>query len=222
MLQLQAWHELFCWSQCKMNRTGHWEKIYADKAADQVGWYTPRLETSLEWITALGLNPDDPIIDVGGGASTLVDDLLESGHTSLTVLDISGNALEQARQRLREKSESVNWLQGDITEIELPQNHYRLWHDRAVFHFLTEQSLQQSYRYRMLGALRPGGYVVMGCFAPDAPPTCSGLQVQRYTAEALSKTLGGAFALKRRNNEIHTTPSGVKQAYIYCLFQRIA
>ena len=205
-----------------MGRAEHWQHIYTSRSADRVGWYAPHLETSFEWIADLGLDPGDPIIDVGGGASTLVDDLLEAGHTHLTVLDISHNALEQARRRLREKAKSVSWLQGDITEIELPKNHYRLWHDRAVFHFLTEPSSQQKYRDKMLGALQPGGCVIMGCFAPDAPPECSGLPVQRYTAEALSKTLGGAFALKRQNNEIHTTPSGIKQAYLYCLFQRIA
>ena len=205
-----------------MNRADHWEKIYANKAADQVGWYTARLETSLQWIAELELDPADPIIDVGGGASTLVDDLLAAGHNQLTVLDLSSSALRQVQRRLRDSSSSVTWLQGDITEIELPQDHYLLWHDRAVFHFLTEPGARQKYRDQILSALRQDGYLLTGCFAPDAPPTCSGLQVQRYTAEALSKTLGSAFALKRQNNEIHTTPSGVKQAYIYCLFQRVA
>jgi SAM-dependent methyltransferase len=198
----------------------HWDGIYASRSAREVGWYAPHLEISLRWIEALNLARNDPVIDVGGGASTLVDDLLEAGHADITVVDLSGVALEATRDRLGEHAGRVSWLEGDVTALELPCGRYRLWHDRAVFHFLIEAQARDCYRQALLNALAPGGYFVIGAFAPDAPPRCSGLPVRRYDSDLLTSTFGAEFELKRQTGEVHVTPSGVEQAYVYCLFQR--
>ncbi|MDZ7748481.1 MAG: class I SAM-dependent methyltransferase [Halofilum sp. (in: g-proteobacteria)] len=203
-----------------MSRKDHWEDVYASRAPQQVGWYEPRLQASLRWIRSLRLPADAPVIDVGGGASTLVDDLLGLGHEDITVLDISEEALWTARARLRGRAEAVTWIAADITEVELPPAHYALWHDRAVFHFLTGQEDRRRYLDNLLHALRPGGHVVMGTFAPDAPPRCSGLPVQRYDAERLDDTLGAQLELRDHFRELHLTPGGVEQMYLYCLFRR--
>lgn len=203
-----------------MSQKKHWEGVYSSKQADALGWYKPQLETSFAWIEALGLDADAPIIDVGGGASTLLDDLLEAGHRALTVLDLSTEALAVVRDRLGEKGAGVEWLTGDVTAIDLPNHHFALWHDRAAFHFLTEVAQQQAYQNQLLKALQPGGHLIIGTFAPQAPPRCSGLPVQRYTHEALSRVLGGDFELQRHHNELHVTPGGVEQMYLYCHFRR--
>ena len=203
-----------------MNDVNHWDEIYSTRSASQVGWYAPHLVISMQWITELELPAKEPIIDVGGGASTLVDDLLGSGHENLTVLDLSAKAISLTRGRLGPSSAAVSWLQGDVTRIKLPSQYFRLWHDRAVFHFLTEPEQQQSYRDALLKALTAGGYFIIGTFAPNAPPRCSGLPVQRYTSELLAKTFGKEFGLMRHHKTIHHTPSGVEQEYVYCLFQR--
>lgn len=205
-----------------MNETEHWEEIYSTKSANQVGWYAPHLETSRKWIAGLKLAADDPIIDVGGGASTLIDDLLQLGHSKLTFLDLSEKAIQLTKERLGKPSNAVTWLWGDITEIKLPSKYYCLWHDRAVFHFLIEPEVQQKYRESILKALKIGGYFLIGAFSLDAPPQCSGLAVQRYTAGILCQTFGKEFSLRRHQNEVHNTPSGVEQEYVYCLFQRTA
>jgi SAM-dependent methyltransferase len=206
--------------QYLMSQKHHWEKVYSDKRTERLGWYKPHLQTSLAWINELGLGPDAPIIDVGGGASTLVDDLLDAGYASVTVLDISENALSSARARLGTKGDRVTWLHGDITSVDLPAHQYQLWHDRAAFHFLTEADQQRQYRDQLLKALQPGGHLIIGTFAPEAPPKCSGLPVQRYRREQLSSTLGGEFELVRHQKELHVTPGGVEQMYLYCHFHR--
>ena len=203
-----------------MSQKEHWEVVYSTRQAEDVGWYKPKLETSFSWIEALGLDPKEPIIDVGGGASTLVDDLLEAGHQSITVLDISEAAIKAVQDRLGAVGERVRWLNGDITMIDLPSHRYGLWHDRAVFHFLTEPEQQKSYRDNLLAALKPGGHLIIGTFAPEAPPKCSGLPIQRYTHEELSNVLGGEFELQRDDQEVHVTPGGVEQMYLYCHFRR--
>ena len=205
-----------------MNDAEHWEEIYTSKSADQVGWYSLHLETSMRWIAELKLAPKDPIIDIGGGASTLVDDLLDSGHKDLSVLDLSEKAIHLTKERLGKASRSVTWLQENVTEIELPSQHFKLWHDRAVFHFLVDPEIQHLYRDVVLKTLKKGGYFIIGTFTTNAPPHCSGLPVKRYTPDALSNTFGKEFELKQYNNEIHKTPSGIEQAYVYCLFQRTA
>ena len=205
-----------------MNSKKHWNQIYSSQPPDNVGWYKPHLETSLAWIEDLNVDPHEPIIDIGGGASTLVDDLLERGHKNLTVLDLSKSAIQITQKRPGNASSAVTWLVGDVTEIELPSRYYLLWHDRAVFHFLIEPGSQQKYKEALLDSLKEGGYFIIGTFTPEAPPQCSGLPVQRYDSELLTKTFGDRFELKRQRNEMHTTPGGVKQSYVYCLFQRTA
>ena len=205
-----------------MNDPNHWNQIYSSVPANNVGWYKPHLETPLAWIESLDLDPQEPIIDVGGGASTLVDDLLGKGYKNLTVLDLSKSAIQITQKRLGDASSAVTWLVGDITEIELPYQYYFLWHDRAVFHFLIEPETQQKYKEALLTSLRIGGNFIIGTFTPEAPPQCSGLPVQRYDTDLLAETFGDKFELKHHRNEMHTTPGGVKQSYVYCLFQRTA
>ncbi|MGH8119686.1 MAG: class I SAM-dependent methyltransferase [Gammaproteobacteria bacterium] len=203
-----------------MNKREHWERAYVTRPIDRLGWYEPHLQPSLNWIKELGLPADTPMIDVGGGASTLVDDLLNEGYQAITVLDISGNALDVVKARLGKKADLVTWREGDITTVALPGHHYALWHDRAVFHFLTVPELQQAYRDQLLYALQPGGHVIMGTFAPEAPPTCSGLPVQRYSPQRLESILGAEFELLRHHKMLHVTPGGVEQMYLYCRFRR--
>lgn len=205
-----------------MNDAEHWDQIYSSRSSSKVGWYRPHLDTPLSWIESLNLEPNEAILDVGGGASTLVDDLLKSGHKNLTVLDLSRRAIQLTQDRLGNVASAVTWLQGDVTEIELPVEYYRVWHDRAVFHFLLEPQARQKYKQALLRTLEVEGYFIIGAFAPDAPPQCSGLPVQRYNSRLLEETLGKEFTLKRHQYEMHTTPGGVGQSYVYCLFQRVA
>jgi len=205
-----------------MNRRKHWEEIYSTKPTEKLGWYEPDLQTSLTWINDLELLRDAEIIDIGGGASTLVDDLLGKGFKSITVLDISKSSLSSVKARLGEKAESVTWLEGDITAIDLPEKCYELWHDRAVFHFLTEPERRQQYREHLLNALRPGGHVIISTFALEAPPKCSVLPVHRYSHEQLGSTLGEEFELEKYDKEQHITLGGVEQMYLYCQFRRLA
>jgi SAM-dependent methyltransferase len=203
-----------------MSQKNHWEKVYSSKLSEKLGWYKPHLQTSLTWIKKLSLDADAPIIDVGGGASTLVDDLLDAGYRSITVLDISEKALSSAKARLGKKAELATWLDGDITSVDLPTHQYELWHDRAAFHFLTELDQQRIYRDKLLKALKPGGHLIIGTFAPEAPPECSGLPVQRYSQEQLHDTLGEEFELLGHRKEQHITPGGVEQMYLYCHFRK--
>jgi SAM-dependent methyltransferase len=205
-----------------MNQKDHWEQVYSTRLIQKLGWYEPHLQTSLSWIKGLNLAVGAPVIDVGGGASTLVDDLLEEGYRSITVLDISEKAASTVRARLGKRAELATWLEGDITSIDLPKHHFELWHDRAVFHFFTEQKQQRKYRENILNALKPGGHLIVGTFAPEAPAKCSGLPVQRYSPEQLENALGGEFELKRHHKELHITPGGVEQMYLYCQFHRTA
>jgi len=196
-----------------MSPKEHWEQVYSSKPTEQLGWFAPHLQTSLSWITELGVSLDAPIIDVGGGASTLVDDLLDAGYRSITVLDVSRQALSLAKTRLANNADAVSWIVGDVTATDLPVAHFELWHDRAVFHFLIEPEQQRK---------KPEGHLIIGTFAPEAPPKCSGLPVQRYSPERLESTLGDEFELQRQHNELHVTPGGVEQMYLYCQFRRAA
>jgi len=170
----------------------------------------------------LNLGEDANIIDVGSGVSTLVDDLLNNGYRSITVVDLSKKALELAKERLGEKAVQVTWLNEDILSFPLPACHYELWHDRAVFHFLTTPEQRQQYQNNLLKALEPGGHLIIATFAPEAPPKCSGLPVERYSVDKLESMLGSEFELKRHDQELHVTPGGVEQMYLYCHFQRKA
>ncbi len=203
-----------------MNQKAHWEQVYTTRPADQVGWFKTHLQTSLNWIKNLELPKDSPIIDIGGGASTLVDDLVDAGYQALTILDISEKALSLAKLRLGDKADQANWISGDITTIDLPEHHFDVWHDRAVFHFLTEPDHQLQYQKNLMHALKPGGHLIIGTFSPEAPPKCSGLPVQRYEPEQLVNFLSNDFELKKHHKELHVTPGGVEQMYLYCHFAR--
>ena len=195
----------------------HWEKIYTEKQADAVSWFQPRAETSLAMIAAAGIAKEDAVIDVGGGASRLVDDLVGQGYSDVTVLDISAAALEVSQQRL--PNVNVKWLEADITQADLPSAHYALWHDRAVFHFLTEAPLRRKYVEAARAALKPRGHIVIATFAEDGPETCSGLPVVRYSPENLLAEFGGGFDMLDTRRETHKTPFGTEQKFIYCRFR---
>jgi len=203
-----------------MSQEDHWNEVYSTRKTEGLGWYRPHLEMSFALINSLGLNTDAPIIDIGGGASTLVDDLLAADYNAITVVDLSATALSAASKRLGEKGKQVSWLSGNVMTIDLPNHHFDLWHDRAAFHFLTEADQKHQYRDNLLAALKPGGHLVIGTFAPAAPARCSGLPVQRYTHEQLGGVLGEEFELMRHDNELHVTPGGVEQMYLYCLFRK--
>ncbi|SHK62645.1 class I SAM-dependent methyltransferase [Rhodothermus profundi] len=202
------------------DRQAHWEHLYATQPPETVGWYRPHLDTSLAFIQALRLPLTARILDVGGGASTLVDDLLARGFEAITVLDLSATALAQAQARLGQQAERVTWIVADITKVSLPAAAYDLWHDRAVFHFLTTPEERARYLKQLRAALRPGGFVILATFAPEAPPRCSGLPVVRYDLDTLVRTVGPGFRLVRHGREHHVTPGGVEQPYLYVCFQR--
>ena len=193
----------------------HWEAVYRTKAATETSWYQPVLQRSLELIQATSVGPGAAILDVGGGASTLVDHLLAAGFADVTVLDIAPTALAQARVRLGAKAASVQWIAADITTWQ-PTRRYVVWHDRAVFHFLVDPALRARYLGSLRAALAPGGHVVIATFGPEGPTRCSGLDVQRYSTETLSAVLGSAFRLMRSQLEEHVTPAGKRQQFLYC------
>lgn len=194
----------------------HWESVYQRRAADEVSWYRPHLERSLRFIEGAGLDKSAAILDVGGGNSTLVDDLLDRGYRNVTVLDLSPSAIDQARQRLGARSADVTWLVGDITAMELPEHHYDFWHDRAVFHFLTDEASRQRYVAAVRRALKPNGHVVIATFGPSGPEKCSGLPVVRYSAEGIHDEFGDEFRKVRGEEETHHTPWGAEQEFVYC------
>lgn len=198
----------------------HWENIYKKKSSQEVSWYSPHLKTSLESILSLGLSKNAAIIDVGGGASTLPDDLLAEGLRNITVLDISLKALEASKSRLRNKAQFIHWIESDVIKSTLSADKYDLWHDRAMFHFLTKSEDRQKYVHSMSGALKAGGHALIAVFGPKGPSKCSGLEIVRYSAENLRKELGEAFELKKHFTEIHKTPFDTTQEFLYCLFNK--
>ena len=204
-----------------MERRKHWEKVYRERSPETVGWYQALPAISLRLIEKTGLKKTDPIIDVGGGASVLVDHLLDGGFDNLTVLDISSTALSQARARLGERAAAVKWVEGDVIEFG-PTRRHGLWHDRAVFHFLTQAPDREKYVNTLRASLNPNGYVILAAFAPDGPTKCSGLDVQRYDDEKLIAEFGEEFALVETMREAHVTPAGVTQQFIYFLLRRDA
>lgn len=194
----------------------HWESVHAIKGPEDVSWYRPHLDRSLEFIEKAGLDHGAHIIDVGGGASTLVDDLLDRGYRNVTVLDISPTAIGRARKRLGHRAAEVAWRVGDITQVELPSAHYDLWHDRAVFHFLTTDDARRRYVAAVRHAVRLGGHVIVATFGPEGPEKCSGLDVMRYSAEALHAEFGSPFSKIGSTVESHVTPWGTEQEFVYC------
>lgn len=199
-----------------MNVQNHWERIYTEKAPDAVSWYRPHLETSFALIEQAAADRNSSVIDVGGGESTLVDDLLGRGYKTITVLDISRTAIEATRKRLGKVSEIVHWLVADVTKAELEPSAYDVWHDRAVFHFLTSPSDRVAYVRRVARAVKPGGSVIVSTFGPEGPTKCSGLEVVRYDAESLHREFGIQFRLLGSSKELHKTPLGTIQQFLYC------
>ncbi|MBI5608669.1 MAG: class I SAM-dependent methyltransferase [Deltaproteobacteria bacterium] len=197
--------------------TDHWQGVYTRKAPDQVSWYRAHLDQSLAAIDALRLPPLAGIIDVGGGAATLVDDLVARGFTNVTVLDIAEASLNTAKQRLGARAALVHWLAQDITRAELPAQAYDFWHDRAVFHFLTDPQDRARYVAAVRRSVRPGGHVLVATFGPEGPQQCSGLDVCRYDADRLHDQFGPDFERIDALTEVHATPWGSQQQFVYCL-----
>lgn len=201
-------------------KASHWQDVYQRKPADSVSWYRPHLETSLALLRRAGLSPASRVIDVGAGASTLVDDLLELGVGHVTVLDLSAQALSLARARIGEHAGSVTWLAADLLAAPLPEGAFDLWHDRAVLHFLIDPDDVARYAQQAFRAIRPGGRAVIGGFAPDGPDRCSGLPVAHRSPEEVASLLGPAFRLLDTLHERHITPGGAEQAFAWALLQR--
>ncbi|MDP3154372.1 MAG: class I SAM-dependent methyltransferase [Archangium sp.] len=198
------------------NAAEHWEGVYGRKKTDQVSWFRPHLEQSLSYVARAQLAPDAAIIDVGAGASTFVDDLLGAGHSRITAMDLSATALDIARARLGERGAGVNWLVGDITQLELPAHAFDFWHDRAVFHFLREPEERARYVAAVRRALKPGGHIVVATFGPHGPERCSELDTMRYSADQLHGQFGAEFQKVHELVELHPTPSGKEQEFVYC------
>jgi ubiquinone/menaquinone biosynthesis C-methylase UbiE len=198
----------------------HWNAVYTRREPGQLSWFQPHLVTSLRLIDAENLSNSAAIIDVGGGASTLVDDLLDRGFFNPTVLDLSSAALEVSKQRLGERASKASWIAGSVLEAVPKDANYDLWHDRAVFHFLTQKGERERYVKEATRAIRPGGALIVGTFALDGPERCSGLEVVRYDAETLQAEFGASFRWMGSALEKHSTPSGTTQSFIYGQFRR--
>lgn len=205
-----------------MDRKQHWEEVYTKRSSQQVSWYRPHLERSLDFILGSHLAPDARIVDIGGGASTLVDDLLDRGYQRVAVIDLSSAALSVARSRLGARASQVDWIVGDATTPLLADKSVDFWHDRAVFHFLTETSARAAYVGQVLRSVKPGGRVLMATFGLDGPEQCSGLPVARYDASGLAATFGNRFQQLDEAREVHETPGGAAQSFMYCLLQRLS
>lgn len=204
-----------------MNRQQYWDNVYATKAHGEVSWYRDHLENSLRLILDTGVDKDAAVIDIGGGSSTLVDDLLVNGFIDVSVLDISAVAIAKSKERLGSMAEKVNWLEADITEVFLPQNKFDVWHDRAVFHFLTDAEDRRKYVEQVVRSLKVGGHIIIASFGLNGPQKCSGLEVVRYDPETMQNEFGGQFRLVNTVRETHQTPFGTTQEFIYCYFRKV-
>ena len=203
-----------------VDRQQHWETVYSSKATDRVSWFQQHAASSLRLIQGCAA-ADAQIIDVGGGASVLVDNLLDAGYRNLTVLDLAESALAASRARLGERAQSVQWIAADITRADLPAAHYDVWHDRAVFHFLTDPADRARYVEQVLKSVKPGGHVIVAAFGPGGPLQCSGLDVMRYAPDALHAEFGAPFRLLGHETETHLTPAGKEQEFVYCYCVRL-
>jgi 2-polyprenyl-3-methyl-5-hydroxy-6-metoxy-1,4-benzoquinol methylase len=199
-----------------MDAKTHWEKIYTTKAPDRVSWYRPHLETSIALIARSVNDGSASIIDVGGGESTLVDDLLARGFQNMTVLDVSQAAIEATKKRLGQAADRVHWLTADISQVELLPAAYDVWHDRAVFHFLTAPEQRAAYVRQAARSVKAGGHAIVSTFGPEGPTKCSGLDVVRYDAQSLHDEFGTRFRLVESSKELHETPFGTTQQFLYC------
>jgi 2-polyprenyl-3-methyl-5-hydroxy-6-metoxy-1,4-benzoquinol methylase len=205
-----------------MESKSHWENVYTAKPTTSVSWYQEHAECSLSLVRNTGMVKSAAIIDVGGGASTLADDLLADGYSDVTVLDLSRAAMAAARRRLGTRADQVQWLEADVINADLHSCRYDVWHDRAVFHFLTEPQQRQAYVETVFRSVKPGGHVIVATFAEDGPTQCSGLPVMRYTAGELHAQFGEAFSLVKHVKESHQTPSGNVQQFVYCYCRVLA
>lgn len=199
-----------------MASKSHWEKVYRTKQPTEVSWYRPHLDLSIQLIEEAAADRDAYVIDVGGGESTLVDDLLARGYRNLSVLDLSSTALAVARERIGEKAALVDWLCGDVTNFEFFAQQFDVWHDRAVFHFLTAPRDRLQYVRQVAQAVKRGGHVIVATFGPEGPTKCSGLDVVRYDPDALHAEFGDGFQLVKHLTELHQTPAGAIQQFTYC------
>lgn len=204
-----------------MESKKHWNKIYTEKASTEVSWFQQHADLSLNLIRNTNIPVSASIIDVGGGESTLVDDLLIHGYENITVLDLSKVALDTAKDRLNKRASKVQWLESNVLDIELPMHAYDIWHDRAVFHFLTNEAERRAYVHQVRHAVKPDGYVIVATFAQDGPTECSGLPVVRYSADKLHSEFGESFKLLDQEKESHYTPMGADQKFIYCLCKKV-
>ncbi|WP_310412623.1 class I SAM-dependent methyltransferase [Chamaesiphon sp. OTE_8_metabat_110] len=201
-----------------MDSKTHWETVYQAKAANEVSWYRAHLDKSLALIERAAPDLNAAIIDIGGGEATLVDDLIERGYQHLNVLDISQAAIDTTRQRLGTVAERINWIVADIVTADLPSQQYDVWHDRAVFHFLTLPAQRVAYVRQVLDAVNPGGHVIIATFGLDGPEKCSGLEIVRYDAGSLQAEFGDRFQLLEASMELHKTPFDTTQQFLYCHF----
>lgn len=200
-----------------MNTKQHWESIYQTKGASEVSWFQPEARLSLRLIQEAVPDRAAAICDIGGGASTLVDGLLASGYSAISVLDLSGRALDTARHRLGALAPDVRWIEADVLDVDLPPESLDVWHDRAVFHFLTDPLDRQRYVTQVRRTVRPGGHVLVASFADNGPTRCSGLEVVRYSPESMHGEFGPDFRLLSSTRETHITPDGARQEFVYCL-----
>ena len=204
-----------------MNKKTHWETVYQTKSDRQVSWYRDHLDNSLRMILNTNVGKDAAIIDVGGGNSTLADDLLDNGFADISVLDISASAMKKSQARLGSRAQQIEWLEADITDATLPKNYYDVWHDRAVFHFLTDAKDRQKYVKLVMSSLKIGGHIIVASFGENGPLKCSGLDVVRYSPETMHSEFGNEFKLIKSLNETHKTPFGTTQEFIYCYCRKL-
>ena len=200
-----------------MDRKQHWEGVYSRKRPDEVSWYQAEPTLSLSLVTEAAGAGRASIIDVGGGASTLVDRLVDRPSTEITVLDLSAAALRAAQSRLGAKAARVRWIEADILNVDMPEAGYDIWHDRAVFHFLTDPDDRLRYVAQVRRSVRVGGHVLVATFAADGPQKCSGLEVARYSPAELHSQFGEEFRLLKSVSEDHVTPTGTTQKFVYCV-----
>jgi SAM-dependent methyltransferase len=203
-----------------MDRHAHWDGVYGARQPTELSWYAAHLTRSVALIREVSTG-ESSVIDVGGGASTLVDELLGAGYRRVAVLDIAGSALALARERLGPLADRVTWIEGDVTSVALPDASYDVWHDRAVFHFLIDASDRLRYVHSLKRALKVGGHLVIGTFSLSGPEKCSGLEVARYDAVGLQREFGEEFSLTVSEEQVHVTPNGKQQAFVLCRFKRL-
>lgn len=203
-----------------MENKAHWEHIYKTKDVREVSWFQEHASLSVELIKSTGVSFNSKLIDVGGGASTLVDDLLDLGYSEITVLDISREALRRSQERLGERASLVTWLELDITQAVLDPHFFDLWHDRAVFHFLTNERDRARYVQSVHRSVKKGGHIIVAAFGLGGPEKCSGLNVIRYSTQTLHEEFGNDFQIADTRMEVHHTPFGTDQQFIYCHFRK--